>query len=295
MRARFVAEFVVAVLCSMFVLIPATASLAIKCSTTVPTGGNIQAALNAQPEKAVICVSIGTYALTAQLAPKARQTITGLSSSLSPTLTCQAILFCIDVSAGPEHVTLKHLIFDGARNVDVRTGNSWRLDDVEARNAFTVGIVVNGSGVVVAGAYAHNNGQFGLRAVNATNLKVTSTEIAFNTTDPSADPGFTGGPKINGVVGLVLKKDNVHDNGGGAGIWLDIDSQNFQVIRNTSVNNALEEIRVEISCYGIVQSNTVSGGSIAGIDVFNSHDVGLSTNVVSASAGALNGIRMVSN
>jgi hypothetical protein len=297
MRVRSaVRPIAVAVVCSMLVVIPAAASRAgISCSTTVPAGGDIQAALSAQPERAVICVSSGTYTLAAQLVPKARQTIAGLSSRLLPTIACQAILFCIDGSLGPEHVTLKHLIFDGAKNVDVRTGNSWTLNDVEARNAVTVGIVVNGSGVVVSGSYAHDNGQFGLRAVNATKLKVTNTEVAFNATAPGSDPRFTGGLKINGVVGLVLKKNDVHDNGGGGGIWLDIDSQNFQVIANTSTNNALEEIRVEISCYGTMQSNTVAGGSIAGIDVFNAHDVAITTNSVSAPAGALNGIRMLSN
>ena len=63
-----------AVLCSLLVLFPATAGrAAIRCSTTVQAGGDIQAALDAQPEKAVICVAQGIFTLGAQLVPKARQ------------------------------------------------------------------------------------------------------------------------------------------------------------------------------------------------------------------------------
>ena len=148
--------------------------------------------------------------------------------------------------------------------------------------------------VAISDSYEHNNLQFGIRALQATKLKITTTEVAFNAVG-STNPGSTGGLKINGVIGLLLKKDYVHDNGGGAGIWLDIDSQNFQLVSNESVNNAAEEIRIETSCSGTLLSNSVGGGSIAGVDIVNSRDVTVSSNVVSAPLGALFGIRMLGN
>ena len=71
--------------------------------------------------------------------------------------------------------------------------------------------------VKITGSYAHDNGQLGISAVGATNLKIVGTEVAFNATDPSIDIGLSGGLKLNGVIGLVMKKNYVHDNAGGAG------------------------------------------------------------------------------
>ena len=291
----------VSLLTLMFV--PVTASqAAATCAATVQPGGDIQAALDTAPASSTICVSSGTYTISATLLPKFRQTILGLSKSSMPLILCPPpIIFCIDGSLGPEKVRLTRLVFDGARAADIRTGNGWKLTEIEARNAGVggstsgVGIVVNGSKVAITHSYVHDNWQFGIRAVNATNLTVKQTEVAFNPTDPAATAGFSGGVKVNGVVGLIAMKNYVHDNGGGAGIWLDVDSQNFQLVSNKVLNNAKDEIRVETSCFGSLASNSVTGGSNAGIDLFNAHDVTVSTNVVTSPAAALFGVRMLNN
>ena len=246
----------VSLLTVMFV--PVTAShAAVKCAVTVLPGGDMQAALDAAPASSTICVSSGTYTISATLLPKFRQTISGLSRSSMPVIMCPPpIIFCIDGSLGPEKVRLTRLVFDGARAADIRTGTGWKLTEIEARNAGAggstsgVGIVVNGSKVAITHSYVHDNWQFGIRAVNATNLTLKQTEVAFNPTDPVATAGFSGGVKFNGVVGLIAMKNYVHDNGGGAGIWLDVDSQNFQLVSNRVFDNAKDEIRVETSCYG---------------------------------------------
>ena len=141
----------------------------------------------------------------------------------------------------------------------------------------------------------HHNGAFGIRAVGAKDLTIRGNEIASNSTDPNVPAGFAGGVKLNAVDGLTMQRNNVHDNGGGAGIWLDIDSRHFAVTGNRSVNNAGDGIRVEISCNGIIDANTVTGSSEVGIDLFNAHDITLTSNVVHPSARAAFGIRMLSN
>lgn len=297
MRERLVRVLVVVtsgMLMSM--LSPATIGQAsASCNATVAPGGDIQAVLDAQPPGAKICISSGTYPISSTLVPKTSQRILAAGNP-EPVIGCQAVQFCFDGTLGADNVTLRRLILEGALNGDVRTGNGWTLDGVETRNAAVTGIEVrSASKVTITKSYAHDNGKLGISAAFATSLKIVSTEVAFNATDPSFGAGFSGGIKLNGVVGLVVKKNYVHDNAGGAGIWLDADSQNFQIVSNQSFDNALDEIRVEISCHGTVQSNTVAGGSIAGIDVFNAHDVTISSNTVAAPAGGLWGIRMFGN
>jgi hypothetical protein len=264
------------------------------CDATVAPGGDIQTALDATPPGGKICISSGTYAITSPLVPKSAQKILAAGKH-EPLITCRTVRFCFDGTLGPDRVTLRRLVLEGALNGDVRTGERWTLDGVEARGAALTGIEVRSANVKITGSYAHDNGKLGISAVGATNLRIVGTEVAFNPTDPSFGIGVSGGLKLNGVIGLVMRKNYVHDNAGGAGIWLDADSKNFQIVSNRSLNNAREEIRVEISCFGTVQSNTVAGGDIAGIDIFNAHDVDASSNTVAAPAGGLFGIRMFGN
>lgn len=297
MRVRFIRVLVV-VTSGMLMsgLSPATVVQArASCNATVAPGGDIQSVLDAQPAGAKICISSGTYPISSTLVPKTSQRILAAGNP-EPVIACQAVQFCFDGTLGPDDVTLRRLVLEGALNGDVRTGNGWTLDGVETRNAAVTGIEVRSANkVTITKSYAHDNGKLGISAAFATSLKIVGTEVAFNATDPSFGAGFSGGIKLNGVIGLVVKKNYVHDNAGGAGIWLDADSQNFQIVSNQSFNNALDEIRIEISCNGTVQSNTVAGGSIAGIDAFNAHDVAISSNVVTAPAGGLWGIRMFGN
>jgi parallel beta-helix repeat protein len=283
--------------------VPASAGrAAVKCAVTVPPGGDIQTALDSAPASSTICVSSGTYTISATLVPKLGQTILGLKGAPMPVIMCPPpIIFCIDGSLGPSKVKLSELVFDGARAGDIRTGIGWKLSHIEARNAGIggstsgVGILVNGSNVAITDSYVHDNWQFGIRAVNAANLTIKTTEVAFNPKNPTADPGFSGGVKVNGVNGVIAKKNYVHNNGGVAGLWLDVDTLNFQLVGNRVVDNTGDEIRVETSCYGTLESNIVSGGSNAGIDLFNAHDVTVISNIVASPATALFGVRMLNN
>ena len=263
------------------------------CARTVAPGDSIQAALENSPVGATICLQGGRYVVRARLVPRAGQAIVGIDRSV-PVLECRDT-YCLDGLNGPDGVVLNHLILQGASYADVRTGDRWVVRDVTARQAGKVGIAVEGSDVVVEGSVAAGNGQFGLRAVYVTSLRVVSTTVTGNPTDPSFGPGYSGGAKFNGVVGLLVQDSSFVGNGGGGGLWLDIDTQDFRLVGNTVSNNAGDDVRVEISCHGTVVGNAVAGGSGGQIDVVNSHDVTVQSNDVSAPPGALQGIRMVGN
>lgn len=283
---------------SVLVVAP-SAQASVSCTVTVSPGQDIQAAIDSVPAGSTICIESGTYAISATLVPQQGDTLYGQGHP-RPLIDCSAVLYCIDGSAGPSGVSLKKLGFEGAGSTDVRTGDGWKLVSVQATDSAGVGIAVSGTGVVVSGSYAADNGQFGLRAVKATNLTVTSTEVAFNPTNPSFGTEFSGGAKFNGVVGLIVKQSYFHDNGGEAGLWLDIDTKSFRLTGDRSLNNTGENIRIEISCYGVLKNDTTGGGGSAGggsaeIDLVNSHNVTVQDSSVSASAADLFGVRMISN
>jgi parallel beta-helix repeat protein len=181
----------------------------------------------------------------------------------------------------------------GASHADIRAGKNWVIQSVEVRSAGIAGISIRASGVSVAGSYVHNNGKVGINAVRVAQLSIVRTQVAFNPTDPRFGSGFSGGLKLNGVDGLLLQNNFVHNNGGGAGIWLDTESRNFDIKGNRVLNNAQDGIRIEISCGGTLEGNTVGGSAGTGIDLFNSRGVTLTSNAVSAPAGAGAAIRML--
>lgn len=270
-----------------------TATARVACDWAVTPGGSIEAALRGAGQDQTICLPPGMYPVPRELRPKVGQTLVGTGPSPA-ILRCDAA-FCIDGADGPTGVTVEDLMLEGAKFANVRAGDRWTIRRVESKDAGVGGIQVRGNWVTIASSYVHDNGAFGIRAVDSANLAIVGNEVAFNPTDPHISPGFAGGVKINAVHNLTIERNDVHDNGGGGGIWLDIDTRHFTVAHNRSLNNEGDGIRVEISCYGDVRSNTVAGASGVGIDLFNAHDVSVDSNVVRAPVGAGFGIRMLSN
>lgn len=259
------------------------------CDVIVAPGDDVDATVDAQPARSSICVSSGTYTVDATVRPKTSQEIVGLGPG-RPVIDCRAVQLCFDGTLG-SRVLLRGLTIDGARHGDVRTGDSWVLDGIEARNARMTGIQIRGSNVLVTRSNVHDNGALGISASFATDIALVSNEVADNASTPGSRPG-SGGIKLNGVIGLIVRNNSVHDNGGPAGIWLDTESQSFQIVGNRSFGNTGDQIRIEISCYGTVRDNIVSSRASAAIDIFNAHDVTIASNRVNVRAGGRFGIRM---
>ena len=224
----------------------------------------------------------GHITVDTTVTPKTSQQIVGLGPG-RPVIDCRAVRLCFDGNLG-SRVLLRGLILDGARLEDVRTGDSWILDGIEARNAGATGIQIRGSNVLVTRSRAKDNGAFGISARFATDISLVANEVAGNGGNPGAREA-SGGIKLNGVIGLVIRGNRVHDNAGGNGIWLDTESKDFQIVGNRSFDNAGHQIRIETSCYGTVRDNIVSSGTSTAIDIFNAHDVTIASNRVNVRAG----------
>jgi hypothetical protein len=259
------------------------------CDVIVVPGDDIRAMADAQPVGTKICVSSGTYVIDATITPKTSQEIVGLGPN-RPVIDCRAVLLCVDGSFS-SRVLLRGLILDGGRTGDVRTGDSWILDGIDARNAGGTGIQIRGSNVLVTRSQAEDNGALGISASFATDISLVSNEVDGNGTH-SGSRDASGGIKLNGVTGLVVRGNRVHDNAGGNGIWLDTESQGFQIVGNRSFDNAGDQIRIEISCYGTVRDNIISSRTAAAIDIFNAHNVTIASNRVNVRPGGRFGIRM---
>jgi parallel beta-helix repeat protein len=103
----------------------------------------------------------------------------------------------------------------------------------------------------------------------------------------------------------VVKNNLFRDNCGGAALWLDINSRDFQVEDNFAIDNdnasgqsscgETEGIRVEISCFGTVSGNTVYGNAGAQIDLFNSNNMSVSDNRVTGQGSGGFAIRVLSS
>lgn len=283
----------VALLALVLHIEPAASSRAAPaCDVIVAPGNDIRATVDAQPVRARICLSSGTYTVDTTVTPKRSQEIVSLGPG-RPVIDCRAVRLCFDGNLG-SRVLLRGLILDGARLGDVRTGDSWILDGIEARNAGATGIQIRGSNVLVARSRAKGNGAFGISASFATDITLVANDVAGNGGNPESR-GASGGIKMNGVIGLVIRGNRVHDNAGGNGIWLDTESQGFQIVGNQSFDNAGHQIRIEISCYGTVRDNIVSSGASTAIDIFNAHDVTIASNRVNVRAAGGFGIRMFGN
>jgi parallel beta-helix repeat protein len=261
------------------------------CTVQVASGGDIAGAVASAGTDAVVCLATGTYHLGSVVAPLDGQTIRG-TGARAPVVECGAA-YCIDGLAGGTGVTVENLVLKDAGNSDLRTNDGWTVVQVEALTAKEKGFNLRGSGVTLRDSYAVADGRFGVVAKNDTSLTIDHVLVLDSPTDASFGIGYSGGVKLNSVSEVSISDTTVSDSQGGAAIWLDNNTRNFELNSNTVVGAAHDGIRVEISCTGTLTGNIVRGAGNAGIDLFNSHDVHVDRSTIS---GADNwGIRMLGN
>jgi parallel beta-helix repeat protein len=261
------------------------------CTVQVASGGDIAEAVADAGSDAVVCLPAGTYHLESVVAPLDGQTIRG-TGVRAPIVECRAA-YCIDGLAGGTGVTVENLVLKDAGNSDLRTNDGWTVVQVEALSAKEKGFNLRGAGVTLRDSYAVANGEFGVVAKDDTALTIDHLLVLDSPTDTSFGIGFSGGLKLNSVSGASISDTTVSDSQGGAAIWLDNNTRDFELTSNTVTGAAHDGIRVEISCSGTMTGNIVRGAGNAGIDLFNSHDVKVERSAIS---GADNwGIRMLGN
>jgi len=217
------------------------------------------------------------------------------------------------------------LVLNGAKKSDVQIGKGggstvtgWALTGITATGAGLVGIAMNNaSNITISGATIDRNGStpydvnptgdFGLRASHVDALTLQGSVISNNPITPSPNPGFSGGAKFNTATNLVVQNNDFTGNAGGGQLWVDISSSDFDVRDNTieevptAGTGSLpgDAIRAEVSCGGVngsfIRRNTLTGGTTAAIDLYDSSGITVQQNTVTAPAAANFGIRMLGN
>ncbi len=264
------------------------------CTRVVSTSGELVAAVDTSPAGAAVCIRSGSYTVGAPMRPSSRVTVRGVDPAQRPVITCKA-QFCLDGYNWSVGVRVQDLILQGAWQDDLRTGDAWYVQDVTARNAGIAGFRFKGSNAVITDSGAYWNGEFGVYGVDAVNSQLIHSTVGRNPTNPTFGPGYSGGVKFVTSRGVLLQGNVIRNNWGGAGLWLDIDTNHFTITGNTLTNNANDAMRIEISCYGVIQDNSVVGSGGSQIDLFNAHDVQVVTNSVLIPWNGSYGIRMLGN
>ena len=181
---------------------------------------------------------------------------------------------------------------------DQYPGNGWQVLNATARLNHGAGIAI-GSGGLVRGSNASNNGNEGIHAVGS-NITIASNTIS-NNNYAGFDAGWeAGGLKSASVTNLMVKLNTVANNIG-PGLWTDINSTGVTYDSNTVTNNANEGIKHEISYAATISNNTVSNNGSAfspwlwgsQILVQNSQSVNVFGNVVTVNANYGNGISLI--
>ena len=262
------------------------------CQVTVAAGVDIADAVSAAPQGTVICLAPGSYTVDRIVRPLSGQTIRGTGEA-APTLTCTRVPYCIDGFEGGTDVTVSNLQLQDAQVGDIRTTDGWLVTQVAATNAGESGFKLQGAGVTARNVFAASDGRFGIVAKGATDVAVDHAFVAATPTDPGFGNGYSAGMKLNFVDGATVTNSTFVDAKGGAALWFDNNSQHFTASGNTIERADLDAIRVEISCFGTIDGNTIAGAGNTGIDIFNAHDIQVTNNTV-AGVGSW-AIRMLGN
>jgi hypothetical protein len=167
------------------------------------------------------------------------------------------------------HLTIQNFVAphnQGVVNHD--SGNGWTIEHNTVQNNKGAALMA-GARQVVRGNCLRNNGQYGMNAYQAgngiTDLVVVGNEVVGNNTDDwesrIAGCGCTGGIKFWSVDGAVVRNNWVHDNHG-AGLWADMNNNNFLIEDNVIEGNAGEAIFYEASYNAIIRDNVIRENAV---------------------------------
>jgi parallel beta-helix repeat protein len=306
----------VAFLCSVLVLIPglltaadpAEASSSTCRGVQVRPGTNLQALIDAKPRGTTFCFAKGLYRLSSgiwtgdkfpRLDLRAGAVIDGQNGGFTG-------INGSDPPADRPGTTILGGVFqhfgnanaEGAAPVDVRRNGV--VVGTEFKENFNVGLSVQGSNARVSHVYTHHNGRYGLVVTEGcvdcsgpVRVIVEDSEIAFNNTRRLPTDYDAGGTKFSaGTVGMIVRRNRVHDNYG-SGLWWDGFNRNAQVYGNVIYDNRNWGIMYELSLGGTkIHDNTLTGNGIGdgSADWFNNVQL-----LVSCSDGSVGRIEIYDN
>ncbi len=153
---------------------------------------------------------------------------------------------------------------------------------------------VQGADVTLRDVYAVSDGRFGIVAKDADHLTIDGATILDSPADAGFGIAFSGGLKLNSVSGASIGGVHVRGGSGGAGIWIDNNTTDFARERQLRRGGPprRDPDRDQLQRHRLRRAPSASAGNV-GLDVYNSHDVGLNANAVTG-AGTW-AIRMLVN
>jgi parallel beta-helix repeat protein len=269
---------------------------------------NLQALIDARPRGTTFCFAKGLYRLSSQiwtgdkfprLDLRAGAVIDGQNGGFTG-------INGSDPPADKPGTTILGGVFqhfgnadaEGAAPVVVRRNGV--VVGTEFRENFNVGLGVQGSNARVSHVYTHHNGRYGLIVTKGcvdcpgpARVIVEDSEIAFNNTRRLPTDYDAGGTKFSaGTVGMIVRRNRVHDNYG-SGLWWDGYNRNARVYGNVIYDNRNWGIMYELSLGGTkIYDNTLTGNGIGDGTADWSNNVQL---LVSCSDGSAGGIEIYRN
>ena len=126
-------------------------------------------------------------------------------------------------------------------------------NDVFVDNA-AAGLSVMAPDVRVRASTATGNGQLGIHGDGADRLVVEDSLLRGNNVERFSAVAASGGIKVTGSDGIVLRHNLVEDNRS-HGLWMDLGSDGARVVRNVSRRNTAAGIIIEMSTDEVVASN----------------------------------------
>lgn len=262
----------------------------------VEPGQEIQDLVDSNPEGTTFYLRAGVHVATGNIhiAPKTGNTFLGEPGA---TLDGQGIAEYAFLDAAPaDDVTIRGLIIENyatpvQRGAIDAAGAGWRVIDSEIRLNAAAGINLRGPRTEIRGNRIYENAQIGLKLQDADGSSVIANEIFRNNPDEAFDPAWeAGGTKFLRTTGLVVAKNEVHDNVG-PGLWTDHD--NFEVTYRGNIvrDNTGPGIFHEISGSAVIEGNTVIGNAhgfyLGGILVANSSEVTVFDNILMDNDGGI--------
>jgi len=135
-----------------------------------------------------------------------------------------------------------------ARAAEVTFENDFFVDNAAA------GLSVMAPDVKVRASTASGNGQLGIHGDGADRLVVEDSLLRANNVERFSAVAASGGIKVTGSDGIVLRHNLVEDNLS-HGLWMDLGSDGSRVVRNVARRNTAAGIIIEMSTTEVVASN----------------------------------------
>ncbi len=148
-------------------------------------------------------------------------------------------------------------------------GQNWIVKGTEFKENFNAGFGIQGSNARVSNVRTHHNGRYGVTVTPScvgcagpSGVVIEDSEIAFNNTRQLPTLDDAGGTKFVGADGMIVRRNEVHDNYG-AGLWWDGFSKHAKVYENVIYDNLNWGILWELSHGGTeIHDNTLTGNGV---------------------------------